>query len=226
MRVFAFALPTPNKSARKIFGAAFSPKWGTSPGSSSRARRSWPCHRPSRTRSSSRSFLRKCRERATPGVSQRQRDDTTEGNAMVHNLPYRIAATKDGPYVITGAVPRAAQSIKANSEGEAWGVGPGANIGGRRPVCTLPLRTFQASPLLRRHPRRNKPFYDGTHTETDTEIGLAPDTHTDGMKRALMAVSGAALAGTKPAGRKRSVSALHLSATCPTISVPERPYPG
>ena len=32
MRVFAFALPTPDKSARKIFGAAFSPKWGDKSG--------------------------------------------------------------------------------------------------------------------------------------------------------------------------------------------------
>ena len=65
-----------------------------------------------------------------------------------------------------------------------------------------------------------------TYGDGDTEIGLAPDTHTDGMKRALMAVSGAALAGTKPAGRKRSVSALHLSRNPSHNQRPGTPIPG
>ena len=72
---------------------------------------------------------------------------------MSHNLPYQIVVTKDGPYVVTGAVPLAVQTIEANREGEVLGVGRGPSLRGQRPVCPLPLRTFRAGPLLRRHPR-------------------------------------------------------------------------
>ena len=76
MRVFAFALPTPDKSARKIFGAAFSPKWGDKSGIFISDPKILTLPPALADGGFQQELLRKCRERASPGVSQRQRDDT------------------------------------------------------------------------------------------------------------------------------------------------------
>ena len=65
MRVFAFALPTPDKSARKIFGAAFSPKWGNKSGIFISDPKILTLPPALADGNFQQELLRKCRERAT-----------------------------------------------------------------------------------------------------------------------------------------------------------------
>jgi CDGSH-type Zn-finger protein len=74
----------------------------------------------------------------------------------------KITISKNGPYLVTGSVPIAPQTIKVNKDGEstAWIAGEG-------------LSTPAAYALCRCGESKTKPFCDGTHKKIDfdgTEI--------------------------------------------------------
>lgn len=67
----------------------------------------------------------------------------------------KVVVTVDGPYLVTGSVPLAIQTITPNSEGLSWEWTEG--------------RSFPSQPtykLCRCGGSKNKPFCDGTHAKT------------------------------------------------------------
>jgi CDGSH-type Zn-finger protein len=65
----------------------------------------------------------------------------------------RIVVSKDGPYVVTGTVPLAIQTITPNAQGESWDWVQGKSF-----------ETHDTYELCRCGRSRHKPFCDGSHT--------------------------------------------------------------
>ena len=88
-----------------------------------------------------------------------------EGEEISHNLPHQIVVTKDGPYVVTGAVPLAVQTIEANGAGKSWEWAEG--------------RIFEAKDqyaLCRCGRSGQAPYCDGTHARVGFD-GTETATH-------------------------------------------------
>ncbi len=84
---------------------------------------------------------------------------------MTQELTHRIMITKNGPYVVVGAVPLAVQTIESNSEGESWEWAEG--------------RAFEAKDqyaLCRCGRSGQAPYCDGTHTRVGFD-GTETATH-------------------------------------------------